>query len=204
MKKISSLLLLLASCFALESSAQKVFYGAGFLVGRTHTVPMTFSGFGNPVKQSKPVYMYGAGVCLDAQLFPLSDEMSVGFHVEPGLGYVLPFTEGVDDVALILQTPLIAQFNYGNYSSINSTKEVGFGVGLGALTQYHFLLDEPPTNRGKSFLFLPAVQASVRFWGRSNSLYVVRLTHAVGTEMHGGFENNRGTSFLSVSRIINY
>lgn len=163
MKKVSSLLLLLASCFALESSAQKVFYGAGFLVGRTHTVPMPFSGFGNPVRQSQPDYMYGDGVCLDAQLFPLSDEMSVGFHAEPGIGYVLALTSSIKDVAFVLQTPLIAQVNYFNSSSLKSAKEVGFGMGLGALTQCHFLFNDPPTNTVKSFLFLLDVQASVRF-----------------------------------------
>lgn len=207
MKKVASLLLLLASCFALESSAQKVFYGAGFAAGVSHSIPsITIFSVGSRLNPSERTFVYGAGVRLDAPLFPVADEMSIGFHLEPSLAYSIPFSFDMDNSALITQTPLMAQFNYGNYSSINSTKELGFGVALGALSQYHYRFTDSSTDRqfGKSFLFLPAAQASIRFWSKSNSLYVISLTHAIGSEQYGMAQNNRSASLLSVSRIINY
>lgn len=207
MKIVRVLLLFFFSCFALESSAQKVFYGAVYAAGVSHSIPsVTNFSVGSQLNPSERTFVYGVGVRLDAPLFPVANEMSIGFHFEPSIAFSIPFSFDIDNSALLTQTPLMAQFNYGNYSSIYSTKEVGFGVALGALSQYHYRFTDSSTDRqfGKSFLFLPAAQASIRFWSKSNALYLVSCTHAIGSEQHGMAQNNRSTSFLSVSRIINY
>lgn len=206
MKKIVLSCLALFALGLVETTAQNIFYGGGFFAGTAHTIPKTLSGSSGPRQQaSQRSIIYGAGISIDAQVIPVGDEMTVGFHAEPGLGYTIPVISDMEDVAVIFQTPLIAQFNYGNFSSIDAQSRFGVGVGVGMLTQYHLLLESSePIAQGKSLLFLPAAQLSLRFWSPKNNLYVVKLSHAIGNENFGGMSNNRGSTLLGVSRIFNY
>lgn len=203
----------LVSIFALvtlgvaQASAQNIFYGAGLIVGQAHSTPKTFRGFpGNITRGSESFLMVGFGIPVDAQLIPLADEMSIGFHIEPTLAYTIPGLSNIDDDVLLVQSPLIAQFNYGNFSSANSSAELGFGLGLGLLAQYQAssTFNSDILAEGSPFVFLPTAQASFRFWGPGNKLYAAKLSHSFGSETFNGTTNNRGTTFLSVSRYVNY
>lgn len=208
MKKLLLSLLALAALGFTQVSAQDVYWGAGFSLGRAYSPPKTFNRFGTvETRPSQPQLYYGGHVSIDAQVIPLADEMTIGFHAEPGLGYSIPVLNDFDDAILVLQSPLVAQFNYGNFSSGDATSSFGVGVGLGLLAQYQFDLGglgSEPVAQGKSMLFLPTAQISLRFWSPNNKLYTVKLNHSVLNETFGGISNNRGTSFLSISRYINY
>ena len=205
-KALLSILGLVAFSFS-NTSAQSIFYGASFLVGQAHTTPKTFQGFpGNITQGSESFLMVGFGIPVDAQVIPLADEMSIGFHIEPAIAYTIPGLSNINDDVLLVQSPLMAQFNYGNFSSNDASSEYGFGIGLGMLAQFQAgsTFNSTVVAEGSSLLFLPTAQASFRFWGPNNKLYAAKLNFSFGSEDFGGVTNNRGSTFLSVSRYLNY
>ncbi len=188
-------------------TAQNVFYGTGVLVGQSYSTPKTLQGFPSNISQgSQSFLMVGVGIPVDAQLIPVADEMSIGFHIEPAFAYTLSFLNDFDNNIYVLQSPLMAQFNYGNFSSNDASSEFGFGLGLGLMAQFQASTDFNSTvvEEGKSTLFLPTVQGSFRFWGPGNKLYAAKLSYSFGSEDFGGLSNNRSTAFLSLSRYLNY
>lgn len=207
MKKVVLMTVAMVTLITLPSIAQNVFYGAGLVAGRAFSTPKTYRGFpGNITQASEPFFMVGVAVPVDAQVIPLGEEMTIGFHVEPGFAYTIPVLSNIDDNILLFQSPLIAQFNYGNFSSSDASSELGFGLGFGMMAQFQM---SSTTNseiiaEGNPFVLLPTAQASFRFWGPGNKLYAAKLSHSFGTEAFNGTNSNRGSTFLSVSRYINY
>lgn len=186
---------------------QNVFYGTSLSVGRTYTAPyITQIGQIPVLSPSESELFVALGVSIDAQIIPVGDEMTVGFHIEPTAGYGIggSSTSGLD-FGYILQSPLIAQFNYGNFSSVDASLDYGFSFGLGMLAHYQLRPDKPTyAEEGKSMLFLPTAQLSFRFWGPMNTLYSVKLSHSFGAEDLGGISHNRSVSFLTVTRSLNF
>ena len=207
MKKLLLSLLALTAMGFTQVSAQNIFYGTGVIVGQAHSTPKTFRGFpGNITQGSESFLMVGFSIPVDAQVIPLANEMSVGFHIEPTLAYTIPGLSSIESDVLLLQSPLIAQFNYGNFSSANSLAGLGFGLGLGFMAQYQSTsrANSDILAEGNPLMFLPTAQASFRFWGPNNKLFAVKLSHTFGSETFNGVTSNRGCTFLSVSRYINY
>lgn len=207
MKKFLTLLLMAVTILTVELKAQNVFYGLSLIGGQAYSMPRIFEGTPtNTTQPSQSYLMFGAGIPIDAQVIPLADEMSIGFHAEPSFGYSVTTPTGFTTNLFIVQAPLVAQFNYGNFSSGDATSDFGFGAGFGLLTQFqagdanNFAL----VQEGSLLMFMPTAQISCRFWGPSNSLYAVKLSHAFGSEDFGGISNNRSTTFLSFSRYLNY
>lgn len=191
----------------LATFGQNVFIGSSLSVGRIFSTPYIRQGAPLPElisSQAETFVAFSASV--DAQVIPVGDEMTVGFHIEPSAGVSLAgggFRNG--DPRFILQSPLLAQFNYGNFSSIDAFSSLGVSFGLGLLSHYQLVPDKPVyLAEGKNLLFLPMAQLSFRFWGPANTLYSLKVSHSFGSEDLGGISHNRSVSFLSLSRSFNY
>lgn len=191
----------------LATFGQNVFIGSSLSVGRMFTAPYIREGAPLPFLVSSQSQAFLAlSFSVDAQVIPVGDEMTVGFHIEPGAGYGLGGSSiGNGDPRFVLQSPLLAQFNYGNFSSVDATSNLGVSLGLGLLGHYQIVPDKPTyLAEGKSMLFLPMAQLSFRFWGPSNTLYSIKLSHSFGSEDLGGISHNRSVSYLTLSRSLNY
>ncbi len=206
MKKIL-LLSIGLTCSTFAVLAQNVFYGTSLSIGRAFSAPNIIqTGLLPVVTPSESQLFVALGVSVDAQVIPVGDEMTVGFHIEPTAGYGIgsELASGAD-FGFVLQSPLIAQFNYGNFSSVDASMDYGFSLGLGLLAHYQLTPDKPTyLEEGKSMLFLPTAQLSFRFWGPANTLYSVKLSHSFGSEDLGGISHNRSVSFLTLSRSLNF
>jgi hypothetical protein len=185
----------------------------GYTAGLTNAIPMArFDGSGRYEANRSMLYGYMFG--LDAPLFELNDDMSVGAHASPYFGFYIPLDfDRLFDLGLpfAVGSSLMAQFNYGNFSTSSSSEEYGFGLGLGVNAMY--MLDELANERrdlptyvvGKTTQVQPAVRLSFRWWGSTSNLNTLNLTHVVGpNEMIAGLQVNRSTTQLSYIRYLNY
>lgn len=184
-RKILILLLVLGVKMA---GAQSVFYNYGYTIGfgkslakytPVGTNPPSDSSFSQP-----NMLTFGGTIGVTALLMPLGDEKSLGITADLNLSTTLEFLAGGSDFMSYysFNTPILAQFNYGNFSSTTSDMDYGFAVGAGPNFNYmfklgddnEFYLVEPIYS--PNLMISPAVRLSFRWWSRSNKLSELNFT----------------------------
>jgi hypothetical protein len=206
MKKLYLLSFVFLLALMPAARAQNVFFGMGYagaLLSTPHEV--RFNVFYPAATALGAGYSFG----FDAPIVPINDDMSVGLHLSPTIGgFITPGQEFIDGFGYFGHAPLMAQFNWGNFSTSNATKEYGVGFGLGMNTTYTFksssFLDSP-AERGKSLLLQPAARLSFRWWSQSSSLNTINLVYSIGSDQSpNSGPQNRNTLLLSLIRYSNY
>lgn len=123
------------------------------------------------------------GVSLDLHLISMNDDMSLGLQSSPTLGLYIPTNDRYYDdmgVPLLRSVPLYAQFNYGVFSTKNSIKERGLGIGVGM----HYLainnrnISDNSTITSPLSWMMPSARLSYRFWNFLDVLQTVNITYS--------------------------
>jgi hypothetical protein len=141
-----------------------------------------------------------------------SDNSSLSIHVQPALGLCLGSGENIGSLSI----PLMLSFNTGNISTYKTSKNSGFGIGLGLeyfngglikniekaedLT-YYDQLGNPQIiqdNYKPDFtnLFAPAFELSYRFWNKSNAAKEISFMVGLGSKN----ELETANTFQSISQ----
>lgn len=212
MKKFLLLFCLTSAVFVQRTNGQEFHYGFGYAAGFSQSVPSAEVFFNSTNVFKYRALALGYVLGLDAVLLPLSDETSLGVHASPSMGLMLPtsvedFTE--KGISYFVSSPLLLQYNWGNFSSTTANKEYGLGLGLGATAFYvmDFLKIMETSNNvfyGKSFLLQPTARLSFRFWTPSSVLYTLNLSHSLGSETFFNETINRSTTMLTLIRYSRY
>lgn len=102
----------------------------------------------------------------------------------------------------------MAQFNWGNFSTTNATKDYGVGFGLGMNTTYIFQttsFSSSPTEKGKNLLLQPAARLSFRWWSENSSLNTINLVYSTSADQSlSNGPQRRNTLLISLIRYSNY
>lgn len=132
--------------------------------------------------------LFGLSVSLHARLFQINQEQSVGLAAQPMFGFYIPqpSTDGMRRQAvtdtyggpLILHLPVMLQFTRGMFSTLESVKDYGWGIGLGM--EASWLRDGWQTaakennpfnyayNLAPNFLIRPVGALYWRYWTQRN------------------------------------
>lgn len=199
-----SFLILIAAMPVAKS--QNVFWGMGYSAALLSTPHELRFGFFDPAAT-----VLGAGYSfgIDAPIVPLNDDMSVGLHLSPTIGgFFTPGKELIDGFGYFGNAPLMAQFNWGNFSTTNATKDYGVGFGLGMNTTFTYKtssFSSEPTEQGKTLLLQPAARLSLRWWSENSSLNTINLVYSTSSDqtMSNG-PQRRNTLLISLIRYSNY
>lgn len=195
------------------AQAQSVFVGMGYMTGLTNAIPLArFDGSGR--FEADRSLLLGYMFAIDAPIYKLNDDMSIGAQLSPYFGIYTPLNlDRLSDMGfpLVLGSSLMAQFNMGNFSTSSSSQEYGYGFGLGINAMH--MLDQVASSRremptyevGKATQIQPALRFSFRWWGSRNDLNTLNLTHSIGPiETIAGLKVNRSTTQLSFVWYFNY
>lgn len=212
MKKFLLFFCLTSAVFVQRTNGQEFYYGFGYAAGFSQSIPSAEVNFNATYVFNYPNLVLGYTLGLDAVLLPLSDETSLGAHASPSIGLMSPMSlEGFTEsgFAYFVSSPLLLQYNWGNFSSTAANEEYGLGIGLGATALYALnvlQLTESSNNvfYGKSFLLQPTARISFRFWTPSSVLYTLNLSHSLGSETLFNETINRSTTMLTLIRYSKY
>lgn len=187
--------LVMGSMFmALESQAQRVFYGFGYNatygtgIGYAYVPPSTI-GTTTAVTQGTYVGL-GYTIGMNINAVELSEDMSLGVAGDLNLGgqfYISDEFSPDMPISFGLAVPVLLQFKYGNFSTASSNKDFGFGVGAGVNVNGFFGpyisdLNDSFTYKtsNTNFAAMPTVRASMRWWSGDNKLRELNLTASFG------------------------
>lgn len=127
-----------------------------------------------------------------------NDNSSLSMHVQPALGLCLGSGENIGSLSI----PLMLSFNTGNISTYKTSKNSGFGIGIGLeyfngglikniekaedLIYYDQLgnsqIIQDDYKPDFTNLFAPAFELSYRFWNKSNSAKEISFMVGLGSK----------------------
>lgn len=116
-------------------------------------------------------------------IIDLNENTSIDVHAIPALGFSLN-TQGNSHYLGSFSLPLLAGINFGNISTYETRKDVGFGIAFG----YEYfnggliMIDGEKTPNSKVSVLQPAAQFAVRYWSRSNKAKEISLFFGLGSK----------------------
>lgn len=217
------------------SFSQRVSIGLGLTGGTTHvatslrTIPVFLNngqpGIDSLTRPGSSAPFLGLNIPVYARLYTLNADQSIGLAINPMFGFYIPaFTYDEFDIrvpnvdtyggTVMVQVPLMLQFVQGMFSTAETSKERGWGVGLGAegtwlndhwqwiikeVNPFNYTYSLPP-----SFVIRPMAAFQYRYWSKNDrpvewalSFSAIRQTYALGTV-------NRPMIRLSYNAYLNY
>lgn len=226
-----SVSMVLASNF---SFSQRVSIGLGLTGGTTHvatslrTIPAVINGqlgIDSLTRPGSSAPFLGLNIPVYARLYNLNADQSIGLAINPMFGFYIPaftyskFGNRVPNVdtyggTVMVQVPLMIQFAQGMFSTAETSKERGWGLGLGAeatwlndswqrksgrANPFNYTFTLPP-----SFMIRPMAALQYRYWSKRDvpvewalSFSTTQQTYALGTV-------NRPMIRLSYNAYLNY
>lgn len=207
--KWSLLLLLLLPSLSSEAQ-QKFFFGRGYTAGVGSQVPYRIIR-GGATTDTRPLMIFGGlTLGLDYNLYAFDDERSISLHASPTIALYSNIGAGPRSFLPVLgQSHFIGSFNFGNFSTPNSNRELGFGLGAGALLAYQFTNQLPRADGQTVFVgsnpsLMPSVRLSIRYWSKSDALTHVNLTASSFNQNLGGGSFRTVMLQLAVLTYLSY
>ncbi len=222
-------LLLLTFCLG-SVKAQRLSYGAGISWGimqlpdayveRTSWLPPTPSD--TIIRPANWALTSALQFPIVIRLVHFDDDKSLMLSATPSVGFYVPTASREDySFPFFVQAPMLLQYSQGMFSTPQTAKEHGFGVGLGLeVSWYHdrWTYGDPnnPFSRWTAFefenryiaapslLIRPTAAIFYRKWTKGNNPIEWGLHYATTRQTYDLGTVNRGFVRISLSTYLNY